>query len=540
MKYSGDRTENSSDFTKRVIKIIAKFFLIIFSILILKSLLCFGNLNKSADLIDQEDPYPQWVAEQLALLGGDISLGQWKKIRPDETILLFNHRDAEAGLIKIGPPITRNWCARAEARLDLGDGTEAIRYAFFYPPEPPENLELPEEQDADSILDRQSTLGLILTQRMEKSIDRGEELARRVRTAIDQRFGQGQSGFELLGFPVAGFWSETGRWHIGTATSISAYLNSKYDRTESKVVAFIFLPISQQRIELMPYPYRWLGINSKYDKSDFPGVRAREMIAQSGISGYEKKFLLDVLTEIEVVQLEKYPGIRGLSVGRIDEAIRRWMATAQKLDARHKAAALLAADVVLFMENYFSVGVPEIGAQARQEMSKLGAEFVYERLGGTFVYTRTWLKKALEIDPEGPAGELAFRILMEMGFDTSGTCSGGRYQFSKVIEQGELYLQKNHDKESLAAVKRMVGDAYRDIVSIANGALGGFSEEYQEILREEYRGTAPEARRKAIQYYRKTLPKTKYTYEAIIGWTDAWRMIAGLPPIHMQYYCFYD
>jgi len=510
------------------------------SLLVLKSLLSFGNGNNSADIANQEDPYPQWVAEQLALLDGEITLGQWKKIRPEETILLFNHLDAKVGPTKVAPPITRNWCVRVEARLDLGDGTEAIRYAFFYPPEPPENLELPEDKKADTLLDRRSKLGLIWTERMEKSIDRGEELARRVRTAIDQRFGQGQAGFELLGFPVGGFWSETGRWHTGTATSISAYLNSKYDRTESKVVAFIFLPISQQSIELAHYVYRWLGINSKYDKSDFPGVRARAMIAQSGISGYEKKFLLDVLTEIEVVQREKYPGIRGLSVGRIDEALRRWMAAAQKLDVRHKAAALLAADVVLFMENYFSVGVPEIGAQARQEMSKLGAEFVYERLGGTFVYTRTWLKKALEIDPKGPAGELAFRILMETGFDTSGTCSDGRFQFSQVIEQGESYLQKNHDKESLAAVMRMVGDAYRDIVSITNGALGDFNEYLQEILRQEYRGTAPEARRKAIQFYREALPKTKYTYEATIAWTDAWRMIAGLPPIHVQYYCFYD
>lgn len=526
MKYSRDRTDNSSDSAKRTMKIIVKFLLIIFSILILKSLLSFGNLNKSADLIDQEDPYPQWVAEQLALINVNITLGEWKKIRPAETILLFNHSDAKAG-----PPIYRNSCARAEARLDLGDGTEAIRYAFFYPPEPPENLELPGEKEAAFMLDRYCTLGLIWTQRRENLTERGKELACSVRASIDRRFGKGQADIRMQ-FWGAGSWSETGRWQTGASTLVSAYADWKYHPSRSKVLlAFAFLPISQLWVDF-GFPKR----TYVYDESEFPGVRAKKMISESKILDPEKNLMLDVIVDIEAFQQEKYQGTWEPFVRQFVKAIQRWMATAQKLDARHKAAALLAADEVLFMGKYPFISAPEAGKQARQELSKLGAEFNYDGIGKYFVYTRTWLKQAHEIDPEGPAGELAFRILMEMGFDTSGTCSGGREQFRKVIEQGELYLKKKHDLESTVAVERMVANAYRDIVFIANGA-----EFFAQI--DDYKlnpKAAIGARIKAIQYYRKALPKAKYTYETTIAWTEAWRMIAGLPPVQVRYFCLND
>lgn len=268
-------------------------------------------------------------------------------------------------------------------------------------------------------------------------------------------------------------------------------------------------------------------------------MRARKMISRSGVSGEEQKLLLEVLAKIEAFQHGNYKGDRELLVGRIVQAVQRCTAVAQKLDARRQAAAWLAADEILFMGCPSLIGMPEPGSAARLELGKLGADFNYSPLGITFVYTRAWLKKALEIDPEGPAGDLAFRILMEMGFDTSGTCLGGKEMFRKVIEQGELFLKKTHDLESLAAVKFMVGVAYRDIVSLADGA-----EPYAPYVTDEemkdYRGMAAEVKRKAIQYFRQALPKAGYTYETISTWTDAWRMIAGLPPVHARYFCVYD
>lgn len=212
-----------------------KYSSIIFTLLILGSLFSLENRHHGADGTDQEDPYPRWIAEQLALLDGNITLGQWKKIRPDEKILLFNHGDA-----KEGPPVLGTWCARAESRLGLGDGNEAIRYAFFYPPEPPKNLELPENKDADTLPDQRSKLGLIWTRRQENSIDRGKELARRVRNVIDHRFGEGQAGVKREGFRGAAFCSETERWEAGEATRGSGYFDGRDDQTQSMILGLIF------------------------------------------------------------------------------------------------------------------------------------------------------------------------------------------------------------------------------------------------------------------------------------------------------------
>lgn len=493
-------------------------------LIVLALLLSPIGLSHAADTKYSEDQYPEWVAEQLGLLDGTVTLGEWKKSHPDDLISLFTHAIAKAN-----PGTYSNWCVRTETQMDLGNGNNAIRYAYFYPPKAPETFELPDEKDAASQVDKQCTLGLIWTERREDSSERGKGLARRVRTAIDRRFGKGEAGVKMQ-FWGAGFWTETGRWQTGEATLVSAYKDYiKYRTSESNAFAFTFLPVSGLWVDKTPPPGRYL-----HDEQEFPGARARRMISQSGITGYEEKQMLQIITDIEASYKEKSMEKRELLGRRTVEALQGWIATASELDAPRRAAALLAADQLLLMTSYsFGIENPGRGKQARQKLAKLGASFKYIELDRHYNYTRTWLKKAREIHPDGPAGDLAFRLLMEVGFKTSGVCSADDMRIWKVIKEGELYLQKKHDSVNTAAVELMVANAYRDIVTMADGGE-------TQADPEKYQREAVGARQKAIHYYRKGLAKAKYTGETKFAWTEAWRMIVGLPPINVIYYCHGD
>jgi hypothetical protein len=84
------------------------------------------------------------------------------------------------------------------------------------------------------------------------------------------------------------------------------------------------------------------------------------------------------------------------------------------------------------------------------------------------------------------------------------------------------------------AVELMVAEAYRDYVALAEGV----GSEYADPL--DYRDSAPAALEKAIEHFRAALPQAPDTFENRARWSDAWRLIAGLPPAHLRFYCIYD
>jgi hypothetical protein len=80
----------------------------------------------------------------------------------------------------------------------------------------------------------------------------------------------------------------------------------------------------------------------------------------------------------------------------------------------------------------------------------------------------------------------------------------------------------------------MVAEAHRDIVGLAEG-LG---REYADP--QDYKDAAPGARRKAIEHFWTALLQAPDTLENRAAWSDAWRLIAGLPPSRLRYFCVYD
>jgi hypothetical protein len=466
------------------------------------------------------DPYEQWVVEQLGLITKPSTLGDWKKERPGDAVVLYRHGDA-------GAPLDRPWCARAETAFQLPDGTTAVRYAFFYPPDPPARFALPAENETAGLIDRACTLGVIWTERSEKDKARGEQIAAAVRAALDQRFGEGKANAKLQFFNAAS-WSETGRWKPGDATMASA---SERGYDKSQVLAFGFLPVSGLSIDE-------LGRDSREDieQSPDPGAAdVRLLTGEAGIPGAARDALLAAVSRADDWREGRIKSDAQLPARQLISGLKQWLAAAEKLEGRRKAAALLAADLALEGSQYaYKVADPDGGAAARKELVALGADFNDSPLGGVTSYTRSWLKAARELDRDGPIGDRCFRMLMAKGFDTSGTCSSGNEQFREVIEEGERYLAGKYDPAAQAEVELMLADAYRDIVSLAAGAAADYGEA------SAYAGQADQARQKAILHYRKALANARDDRASRKRWDEAWRLINGVPPAYLRYYCIYD
>ncbi len=154
----------------------------------------------------------------------------------------------------------------------------------------------------------------------------------------------------------------------------------------------------------------------------------------------------------------------------------QWVGQARRLNGSRQAAALLVADFV--MDGNVDFGLPRSTDEAaliaktatvRAELFRAGARFEYSPLDGSFAFDHDWLQEAFRTAPESGPGEAAFLFLMERGFDPSCCCRGGALKFRKVIRVAGLYLRDHPQASIRPQVLLALGDAYRDIVALADG-----------------------------------------------------------------------
>jgi hypothetical protein len=481
------------------------------------------SINQTpAITIPKIENFPQWIAEQLSILKDGVSLTQWKKDHPEEGVVSFGIGG------NVGVLLNDTWCARTELTVSLPDGKTAVRHAVFYPPVPPATFALPSENEiSKDYIDNNCTLGIIWIKLLEYDEAQGNALARQVRDAIDQRFGKGQADISLK--RVDGkHLSTTGRWQNGNAVFIAAYNTFPTIATKSvsgvtfekKYFALGFLPNSG----FFGDGERSYGTGYEINREDNVR-RIRQAVETANISRKDGDALLSYFpTDGGTPKLQPDQAMSLIAL------LERWLSASVKLNVTRKAAALLVADQVLDQMQY-QIGTSSLekGGPARQSLETHGAIFFKSELEQSYIYAHSWLESARTIDADGPMGDLAFRIMLDMG------CSRyGKFSYEDVIKLGEDYLGKDHDIKSKAEVELMVADAYRDIVALAAGA--GAYNENPDIYKEEAIG----ARQKAIMHYRNALPMLQSSTLTSEAWHEAWRLIVGLPPTDLRYHCVYD
>jgi hypothetical protein len=170
---------------------------------------------------------------------------------------------------------------------------------------------------------------------------------------------------------------------------------------------------------------------------------------------------------------------------------------------------------------------------ARYQLTLAGAG-----LGGVFIYPHDLLWRLWRDYPETEWGERAFVLLLNEGWDTSGTCQKGAEQFREVIQQGESFLKQRARSPQRGMVTLLVAEAYASWWSLSNERKGSGMSDYVDPKR--YEEGAEEARIKAIAYFEEVLQLTPETGVSRFA-------LEVLPPLrdkqvldNYRFYCVYD
>jgi len=209
--------------------------------------------------------------------------------------------------------------------------------------------------------------------------------------------------------------------------------------------------------------------------------------------------------------------------------IEDWLRAVAGSAPRARGAALLAAHVLLTHAaqiNSEQCAVTGIGsATAQQRLEAQGARFEPQLTDeGPPSYAGNWLRDAWVLDDGGPVGDLALPLLLE-------PCAAGEGGFLWAAREGEGFLARPHDRETQASVHLLVAVAYTGGIALA-------AEEAEELHREPYSAAELDGyRAKAIAHYRAAFATDLAPDAVEEHWGDAWRLIAGLPPLRGPFQC---
>jgi hypothetical protein len=482
-----------------------------------------GDLSGSPE---QSEQLAKYALDELPALRAGQTLGEWKKRHADATVEPYAPTLSEQS--------NSDWCARGRLDASLDGDRKVRRAAYFYLPDPPTPLALPVDVPCDQLLN-QCRLGFVWAEIEDPDAGRAEHLADSTRESVASILGVGELNAKLSWWG-AGYWRKAALWKdqalsVATASTSFRAWPSGGPGTSTRVFVTAAGKLSNIRFERLA---RRTDTPEEYVEA-FRVIESRmaEAITIAGIGGDGEA---SVRSALKVLSKYSPPWHfpRDADSTLILEAIDGWLGVAPTSPPLRRAAALFVADQLL---GHSGTGwgkdqYPPI----RRRLEAHGAKFNWAQLGDTWVYAHSWLKEALQLDPDGRSGDLAFITLMESGFETSGTCSDqGGNGFRAVLKEGAGFLRRKPDSDLQRDIHLLMAEAYGDIVTLANG--GG----YDQSVSAEFQPEAAGSRIKAIEEYRAafapTPPLVSRTRET---WRDAWRLMAGLTPSRTHFYCVYD
>lgn len=471
-----------------------------------------SHLISASKFKPQDVQTAELIYQHICSFKDGITQREWRREHASASIELFQEGDI------LSAQSWGYWCLRSSEQIVL-DNEKATLHAFFYPPRPPSDYKLPEYDSSEKMLGS-SELGLIWIS-IRKAPAEGIPLAQEISRSYKRRYADAQSS--PLAYYNSGFWSAATSWRFGRVTVVSAYSN--YD---GEVIAFIFSSRSglDELCDVKAEP----SYGNSYSFS-----RIRDLMKLSKMEDRSQTAIEEILELSDDWQNSIGTNKPILTPCRVVETLGHWITEAMQKPDPQRAAALLASDLVLAtIQHAFKISELEEGEEARLELVKLGAHFIRHPILNCMIYSRSWLREAQRRDPDGPVGELCFLILMETGFDPTGTCAETSEKFMAVIENGEKYMRKREGIAHWREIEIMIGDAYRDIVAVAEG----LADEYLDPGK--YKELARVALPKAIEHYRLGLQNAQTSRQNGMAWSEAWRLMAGLPPISIRYLCIID
>ncbi len=491
---------------------------------------CLNGCTPGSSTGEQQQTPAGHLLELLPELANAASLGEWREEHPGDSITPYDPRLAESTY--------EEWCVRAEAEAPLDSLRTFWRAAYFYPPETPVPPVLPTGVPAGELVDG-CRLGFVWIEVVDAGADSASALAEETRRSIAAVLGPAEDTTRLF-WAGSALWREGVLWRRGPSTVVTALTNYRsWTRTiEPPGAARLFIAAAGAASGISFEWERRRARTSGIDRGRPPWVLLRpridEMIALAGIGpDAAGPFRASLSLVDDLMPLPRF--LTDEERLALVNAIGGWLVAAEDAPPQRRAAALVAADLLLGVSWHSArLGDPELPS-LRERLAEHGVEFDFSPLGRAYAFTHGWLKEALRIDADGPAGDAALLSLMEMGFETAVGCrEQGGVGFRAVIQRGEEHLRDRPGSAIEPEVRFLVAEAYSDIVTLANGGA------YQESETSQYVAEAPGARRRAIQEYEVAFSLASGSSRAGSSWANAWRLMAGLTPTRTFFYCVYD
>ena len=450
----------------------------------------------------------QFTIDTLPQLAGGMPLGGWKREHTADTI--------EAHAPRLAVPFNEHWCARAISAPP--SPVTLTRMAYFYPPAS-DSASLPSNPRSGELID-QCRLGLLWTEIEHPDPD---TFAGGVQQALVNTLGDPDPPVKLYWFGSS-YWRHTAHWRLGRTSVVTGVAPGR------EVFVAAAAEASGLRFDRAPDA---AGEQSESRRQHLAVLaRIDEALTLAGIGGPAEA---DARAAVKILGpsdgWDRMPSEQEQST--VQRTVVRLVSASRALPLDRRAAALFAGDQLLEKS-----GLPpwkeDQQPAARRDLAAVGATFNWSPLGDVYTYTHPWLKQAWEMNSEGRIGELSLLTLMEMGFETSGTCADQSGKgFRAVIERGGDLLRRRPDSSIRSDVHLLMARAYGDIVALDSG-LSPY------VDAGSLAGEATAARAQAIAHYRAFFNQDRSSERHQLVWPDAWRLMAGLAPTRTYFYCVYD
>lgn len=487
------------------------------------------------------------ILSDLRAFRATKTLADWRAAHPQDDIGPAA-RNGEGAGIAASASLRVAVAVAATTAVAVANGGTLKRFVAFYPP-PAAGLTLPRPGVASREILDTAVPGYLWLEMAVPAADAAAALLSETTGAVAAELGSGESGAKIAAFGSA-FWRNTVLW-TGSEFEVAIGLTggpAPKEGSPVRVIAVASLPPSHAPVGFWKRSAA-LGAGDSgagaAERADRLRRVVEEALALAAVGG-EAETAIGVLVAHVTPEVFDDPGPQG-SPDTVLAALTRWLDTTRDFPRPRRAAALLVADQVL-QGTLHSFGIADAdgpnAAKARatrDALARLGAGFNHVELGATWAYTNTWLREALALDPDGRAGEMAFVVLLEKGFETSGKCGDQQGEgFATVIEKGEAYLRSKRAETSpnRADVLFALARANSDYVALGVGGMG--YEGFAGAEEKKFKGLATRGRVQALDYYRVALALEQDSLRAREARVEVWRLAAGVAPSRTYFYCVYD
>lgn len=202
-----------------------------------------------------------------------------------------------------------------------------------------------------------------------------------------------------------------------------------------------------------------------------------------------------------------------------------------------KPALLLATDMLagkLFCAES-SQDPSEECKKLHDEMAAQNLTWDWDVLGGEWGYRHDLLWRLWREYGSTGWGEKAFVLLMDSGWNPSGTCQSGNDEFRVVIREGEKFLAAKPSSANRPEIKFLVAEAYATWWAVSEPSLG---DDY--IQPEIYKAGSAQARRKAIIYFQQLVDGNTNKLMVEAARQHLQNITKGDPTSEVRFYCVYD